>query len=48
MTGRLIEMHERGTFASVLRLGQTWRSGIYFAEVIQGNQRKVIKMIKTN
>jgi hypothetical protein len=31
-----------------LKLGQNWASGVYFAEVVQGEQRKLIKMIKTN
>jgi hypothetical protein len=46
--GRLIEMHQKVTSTGILRLGQTWKGGIYFAEVVQGDQRKVVKMIKTN
>ena len=48
ISGRLIETHEKVTSTGVLRLGQTWNCGIYFAEVVQGDQRKVIKMIKIN
>ena len=48
MLGRLIETHEKVTSAGSLRLGQTWTSGVYFAEVVQGDQRKVVKLIKTN
>jgi hypothetical protein len=48
MLGRLIETHEKVTSTGILRLGATWKSGIYFAEVVQGDQRKVVKMIKTN
>jgi hypothetical protein len=48
MFGRIIETHERATSTGILRLGATWKSGIYFAEVVQGDQRKVVKMIKTN
>jgi hypothetical protein len=29
-------------------LGERWTTGTYFAEVIQGDQRKVVKMIKVN
>ena len=46
--GRLIETHEKVTSTGVLKLGQNWRSGIYFAEVIHGSQRRVVKLIKTN
>jgi hypothetical protein len=33
---------------NTLRIGDTWANGVYFAEVIQGNDRKVIKLIKAN
>ncbi|MFI5130011.1 MAG: DUF4082 domain-containing protein, partial [Chitinophagales bacterium] len=46
--GRLIEIHEKISSTGILRLGQDWRGGTYFAEVIQGDQRKVVKLIKTN
>ena len=46
--GRLIEIHEKISSTGILRLGQGWRGGTYFAEVIQGDQRKVVKLIKTN
>ena len=30
-----------------LKIGtETWKSGVYFVEVIQGGQRKVIKLVK--
>ncbi len=48
MFGRLIEIHEKITSTGILRLGYGWRGGAYFAEVIQGDQRKVVKLIKTN
>ncbi len=42
--GRLVETMERGV--STIRIGNTYRPGIYFAEVQQGANRKVIKLIK--
>jgi hypothetical protein len=48
MFGRPIEMHEKMTSTGILRLGQSWSGGTYFAEVIQGEQRKVVKIIKVN
>jgi hypothetical protein len=48
MFGRVIETHDKVTSAGMLKLGQNWASGVYFAEVVQGEQRKLIKMIKTN
>jgi hypothetical protein len=46
--GQVIEKHEKINTAGVLRIGQNWTGGTYFAEVIQGNERKVIKLIRTN
>ena len=48
ISGRVLEQHEKITPNTVVRLGQKWKSGTYFAEVIQGDQRKIVKMIKVN
>ncbi|HET6996219.1 MAG TPA: T9SS type A sorting domain-containing protein, partial [Chitinophagaceae bacterium] len=48
MFGRVIETYNKVTSAGMLKLGQNWTSGVYFAEVVQGEQRKLIKMVKTN
>jgi hypothetical protein len=48
MFGRLVEVHAKITSTGILRLGDAWRGGTYFAEVIQGDQRKVLKIIKVN
>jgi hypothetical protein len=48
ISGRIVETHERITSTGILRLGQAWKGGTYFAEVIQGDQRKVVKLIKVN
>jgi hypothetical protein len=45
ISGRTIG-NQRMTPNSLLRLGDTWTTGTYFAEVIQGNERRVIKMVK--
>ncbi len=46
--GRLIEVHEKITSTGIIRLGLGWRGGTYFAEVIQGDQRKVVMIVKAN
>jgi len=48
MFGRVVEMHDKVNATGILRLGNEWRGGTYFVEVIQGEQRKVIKLIKAN
>ncbi len=46
--GMVVEKHEKIAAGVVMRMGQTWAAGIYFVEVIQDNQRKVVKVIKAN
>ncbi|MDP4263600.1 MAG: DUF4082 domain-containing protein [Bacteroidota bacterium] len=48
MSGRVLENYVKVVPNSLLRLGETWTTGTYFAEVVQGDQRKVIKIIKVN
>jgi hypothetical protein len=48
MLGRVIEKSQRLTANTVLRVGESWKGGVYFARVIQGDHEKFIKMIKTN
>jgi hypothetical protein len=48
ISGRVIETHEKIAYSGILKLGQLWKAGSYFAEVIQGGQRKVVKLIKAN
>ena len=44
--GRVIYLSQKiGTNAS-LRLGDKWLSGTYFVEVLQGEERKIVKVIK--
>jgi hypothetical protein len=46
--GKVIEYHEKIAPVTSLRFGQGWAAGAYYAEVIQGGQRKVLKLMKTN
>jgi hypothetical protein len=46
--GQVVEKHEKIASHTAIRLGGTWTGGIYFAEIVQGDQRKLVKMIKTN
>ncbi|MGZ8550411.1 MAG: T9SS type A sorting domain-containing protein, partial [Chitinophagaceae bacterium] len=48
ISGRLIEKQEKIASSSTLQLGYKWISGSYIVEVIQGDQRKFMKIIKVN
>jgi hypothetical protein len=47
-SGKLVEVHEKVAATGILQLGHAWKPGTYFAEVIQQNRRKTVKMIKVN
>ncbi|HEY6503023.1 MAG TPA: T9SS type A sorting domain-containing protein, partial [Chitinophagaceae bacterium] len=46
--GTLVEKHEKIAANTSMKLGQNWAAGIYFIEVTQDRQRKVVRIIKTN
>jgi glucose/arabinose dehydrogenase len=46
--GKVVEKYERTVSGQTLRVGQQLNAGIYFAEVIQGSQRKIVKIVKAN
>jgi hypothetical protein len=46
--GRIMERHEKVVPGKAISLGQKWKNGTYIAEVIQGDQRRVVKIIKAN
>ncbi len=46
--GKEVEKYENMNAAGMIRVGQSLPGGTYFAEVVQGGQRKVIKLIKVN
>jgi len=48
ITGRIKERHEAVPANGILQLGASWKGGSYFAEVVQGDQRKVVKLVKLN
>jgi hypothetical protein len=44
--GRVVERHDRIAANAVLKIGSRWINGSYYAEIIQGDQRKIIKILK--
>jgi hypothetical protein len=46
--GRLIQLNEKIASNVTLRLGDKWTSGGYFIEATQGNERKMVKVVKVN
>jgi hypothetical protein len=45
-TGKVIDAVQNVAPTQTLRLGGLYKPGVYFVEVMQGNDRKVIKVIK--
>jgi len=45
ISGRIIET-KNVTADQTIRIGDNYRAGIYLAEVIQGNERKIVKLVK--
>ena len=45
--GQSVEKHEKVASGN-LRVGQSLAAGTYLAEIVQGDQRKVVKLIKVN
>jgi hypothetical protein len=45
---KTIEVHPKVMPGTVIRMGDKWTGGSYFVEVIQGKNRKVLKVIKAN
>ena len=48
MFGRLVEHYESVNSNTMVVIGQRLKGGTYFVEVIQGQQRKILKLIKVN
>jgi hypothetical protein len=46
VNGRLIEQFDQLKEGQTLLIGDSYRQGIYFAELIQGEQRKVMRLMK--
>ena len=47
-SGRRMEVKENLLAGQVVEIGTQYRSGIYFAEVTQGMERKVVRLVKVN
>lgn len=47
MFGKVMMRNDRVS-AGTLRFGQGWGAGTYFAEVIHGSEKKIIKLVKVN
>lgn len=48
ITGRIIERRDNVQSVSTIKIGSNYRPGIYIAELIQGNEKKMFKLIKMN
>jgi hypothetical protein len=46
VTGRVIEARRKLPASGAIKLGNNYRPGTYFAEVIQGSQRTTLKLVK--
>ncbi len=46
-TGRIVEVKQNMAAGGRLEIGRNFRPGIYYAEVTQGTQHKILKLIKT-
>ena len=45
ISGRVIEVKNVAS-GQTLRVGDNYHTGMYFAELIQGNERKIVKLVK--
>jgi hypothetical protein len=48
VVGRVVERHDKLPGNTMLQLGSQLKGGTYFAEIIQGDQKKVVKLVKIN
>jgi hypothetical protein len=48
LSGREIWRTERVLPNTIIKVGDSWRSGVYIAEIIQGEQRKTLRLIRQN
>ena len=46
--GRVVERISSLPTSGLLRIGSTYRSGVYLVEVVQGSQKQTFKLIKSN
>ena len=48
MFGQVVETHQKIASNTILKVGHRLASGAYFAEITQGNQRRIVRLIKAN
>jgi hypothetical protein len=48
VSGRLVETHTALPGNKVLRIGSSYHPGVYLAEVMQGEERQTLRLLKTN
>ena len=48
MSGRVMEAHQYIPLNTPIKVGGELMAGLYFAEVVQGNDKVVVKLIKQN
>jgi hypothetical protein len=46
MNGRTVQVIQNLATGQTVQLGSGYRPGIYFVEMLQGNQRKQVKLLK--
>ena len=46
--GRVVEVHQKIAPDTNLQVGRRLAAGSYFAEITQGNQRKIVRIVKVN
>ncbi|MDQ3843104.1 MAG: T9SS type A sorting domain-containing protein, partial [Bacteroidota bacterium] len=46
LSGKLIELRNNLQAGQTLRLGDKYQPGMYFVEVLQGNRRELLKLVK--
>jgi hypothetical protein len=48
ISGRILEQKENIQALSTIKVGQNYRPGVYIVELIQGNEKRMLKLIKMN
>ena len=46
--GRLMQVKENIHRGDLIEIGKNFTSGVYFAVLIEGDQRKIVKLVKGN
>ena len=48
MDGKVLSVQKTRANSTQKINSESWTAGIYFVEVVQGTQRKIVKLVKTN